>query len=199
MKKQLLVNIRGCNGSGKSTVPLQMMVDPDKYELSVYDDGKSPKLTIFPNYKWIALGTYNNKTGGMDTFKNNQCTFDALDKAIELSKELSFDILMEGVISSTIYSTYSNLFQAKSNENPWLHILILNYLTDVEVCIDRVIKRSGNPNIKKKEIRSKWSTVQRNHYRFKKDGLKSVIINNENTPVESMLKIFLRTVERYRN
>lgn len=209
MKRRLLVNIRGTNGAGKSTIPLQMMVnDTDNYEISVYGDGKNPKLTVFPNYGWIALGTYKNKTGGMDTFKNNQQTLDALDKAIELSKpdgyldkmyDMNFDILMEGVISSTIYSTYTKLLQAKSKEIPWLSILVLNFLPSVEICIDRVIERNGNANIDKKAIRSKWNTVQRNHYRFKHDGLKSIIVNNENTPVDSMLKLFLRTVEKHRN
>ena len=65
MSKRMLVNIRGCNGSGKSTIPMSMIDDPDMFvqELLGSDGKKISALTIFPSYGWVALGTYFNKTG----------------------------------------------------------------------------------------------------------------------------------------
>ena len=115
----MIVNIRGCNGSGKSTIPMSMMeLDPEfeVIKLGVGKTGKpcSPALTVFHKLKWVALGTYFNKTGGMDTYANNADTKKALEYALEHYPD--YDIVMEGVIASTIKSTYAELFQKLEEE-----------------------------------------------------------------------------------
>ena len=110
MSKRMLVNIRGCNGAGKSTIPMAMMDDPDMFvqELVGSDGKKISALTVFPTYGWVALGTYFNKTGGLDTLKNNEITRMTLYAALDLFPE--YDVLMEGIMASTIRSTYIDLF-----------------------------------------------------------------------------------------
>ena len=62
-----------------------MMDDPKMYvhEIVGSDGKKISAITVFPSYGWVALGTYFNKTGGLDTLKNNAVTkltlFAALD------------------------------------------------------------------------------------------------------------------------
>ena len=65
----IIVNLRGTNGSGKSSIPMSMLDDPEMYVVEKPYKGKLRKIaTVFPSYGWIAMGTYFNKTGGIDTF-----------------------------------------------------------------------------------------------------------------------------------
>lgn len=204
---RLLVNIRGCNGAGKSTIPMAMLGDK---KLRVIGLGKhgvtgapvAPFLTVFPSFEWVALGTYYNKTGGLDTYKNNDMTRQALEYAWTHFPE--YDILMEGVIASTIKSTYADLFhkyedRVKAGEITPRKILIMNFLPPVETCIQRVYERNGGKPIQEDQIIGKWNTVDRNSYFFRDQGFVSLRINNGKCPKERMLLNFLETCDKWRD
>ena len=195
----MIVNIRGCNGAGKSTVPMLMMeADPD-YEvikLGVTKTGKpcAPALTIFHKLKWVALGTYFNKTGGMDTFGSNAETREALDYALKHYPE--YDVVMEGVIASTIKSTYAELF--KSMENQGHQVLIMAFLPPLKVCLERIQQRNGGKAINEELVGSKWNTVASSVGYFREQGLTALRIDTSKCSRGNMLKNFLKTVEKYR-
>jgi predicted ABC-type ATPase len=195
----MVVNIRGCNGSGKSTIPMSMMeVDPD-FEvvyLGVSKTGKpcSPALTIFHKLGWIALGTYFNKTGGMDTYKNNADTLMALMYALKNYPE--YDIVMEGVIASTIKSTYAELFQELEEDGH--QVLVMAFLPPLEVCLERIQQRNGGKPIKEELVASKWRSVYKGVEYFRESGLTCLMIDTSKCAKERMLKNFLRTVDKYR-
>ena len=44
---RLVLNIRGTNGSGKSTIPMSMLDDPDMYVITKPYQGKPTKLQQF--------------------------------------------------------------------------------------------------------------------------------------------------------
>ena len=72
-----ILNIRGTNGSGKSSIILSMMDDPKKYLIEKSYKGKMYKIaTVFPSFGWVALGAYEEgrKCGGLDTMPNNELT-----------------------------------------------------------------------------------------------------------------------------
>lgn len=198
---RLLVNIRGCNGAGKSTIPLSMMNDEKLQVVAVNGDKKSPFITVFPSYEWVALGTYFNKTGGLDTYSNNEMTRKALHYA--WTQYPGYDVLMEGVIASTIKSTYSDLFHdyeravKKRQINP-RKIIIMNFLPPVEVCIGRVLDRNGGNPVKEDQIKGKWRTVDRNVSYFKEEGFTSLRVDNSRTSKEAMLRKFLKVCEKYK-
>ena len=148
MSKRMLVNIRGCNGAGKSTIPLSMMDDPEMFvqELMGSDNKRISSLTVFPKYGWVALGTYFNKTGGLDTLKNNDITRMTLYAALDLFPE--YDVLMEGIMASTIRSTYIDLFHEIEENYRNVKVLIVSLLPPVEIAISRVYKRNGGKPIK---------------------------------------------------
>ena len=112
--QNLLVNIRGCNGSGKSTIPLAMMEnDLNVFEVSWLVEGKERVLaTVFPEYQFAALGKYTNKCGGMDSMK----TTDEIRLAVEVLWNLNYNILMEGIMASTVRQTYIDLFTRLNQE-----------------------------------------------------------------------------------
>lgn len=198
MSKRMLVNIRGCNGAGKSTIPMSMMDDPEMFvqELLGSDGKKISALTVFPTYGWVALGTYFNKTGGLDTLKNNEITRMTLYAALDLFPE--YDVLMEGIMASTIRSTYIDLFHEIEGYYRNVKVLIMSLLPPVEIAISRVYKRNGGKPIKEDAVRGKWSTVERNAKYFAEAGFDSIRVNSAKVKKSQMLEAFLKSIEKHR-
>ena len=198
----VLVNLRGTNGSGKSTIAIQMLEkEKDNYQvICLNNNNRSPKITLFPGLGWLVLGTYFNKTGGLDTYKNNIDTENALNRV--LYNYPKYDILMEGIISSTILSTYITLFNTvKDNIEqgviPPRKIIIATFVTPLDICVDRVRARNDKePNIKIMD--SKRRSCIKNISLFKQAGFISIGLDSSNTPIERMLPNFLRTCNKYR-
>lgn len=194
----MLVNLRGCNGAGKSTIPMSMMDDPEMYVHDIMgSDGKRiSAITVFPSYGWVALGTYFNKTGGMDTLRNNETTRMTLYAALDGFPE--YNVLMEGIMASTIRSTYIDLFhEVKEYYGDDLTIMIISLLPPVEVAISRVYSRNGGKPINEEAVRGKWETVARNVAAFGEAGFTSLKVNSAKVPKERMLSAFLKTVRKY--
>lgn len=192
-----LVNIRGTNGAGKSTIPMSMMDDPLMYVHTIFgsDKKKISAFTVFPSYGWVALGTYFNKTGGMDTIRNNETTkltlFAALD-AFPL-----YNVLMEGIMASTIRSTYINLFkEVEAYYGKSVRVVVLSLIPPLEVCLDHVYHRNGGKPVNELAIQSKWLTVERNVKAFSEAGFTSIRVNPSKISRAKMLPAFLRTVKK---
>lgn len=194
---RVLANIRGCNGAGKSTIPMSMMDDPEMYihEIIGSDGKRISSITVFPTYGWVALGTYFNKTGGLDTLKNNEITRMTLYAALDGFPE--YNVLMEGIMASTIRSTYIDLFHEVENYYHELKVIIISLLPPVEVAISRVYQRNGGKPIKEDAVRGKWDTVARNVKYFADAGFTSVRVNSAKVAKHKMLKAFLKTIEKY--
>lgn len=194
----MLVNLRGCNGAGKSTIPMSMMDDPEMYVQDIIgsDRKRIGAITVFPSYGWVALGTYFNKTGGLDTLKNNEVTKMTLYAALDGFPE--YNVLMEGIMASTIRSTYIDLFhEVEQYYGKQLRVLIISLLPPVEVAISRVYSRNGGKPIKEDAVRGKWQTVARNVSAFADAGFTSVRVDSNKVPKHKMLKAFLKTVKKY--
>ena len=204
---KVLVNIRGCNGAGKSTIPMQMMDDPDmrivafKKHPTVPDKMTAPFLTVFPNYGWVALGTYLNKTGGMDTIATTAEMKEALEYAWK--KYPKYDVLMEGIIASTIRSTYIELFDSYEGRvqdgdiNP-RKIIVVNFLPPLETCLERVSERNGGKPVKEDQIASKWRTVARNVQHFRDAGITTLKVDTSKVKKKEMLPRFEALIHKYR-
>lgn len=195
----MIVNIRGTNGAGKSTIPMQMMeLDPEfeVIKLGVGKTGKpcNPAITIFHKLGWVALGTYFNKTGGMDTYGTNEDAKMALNYVLENYPD--YDVLMEGFVVSGIQSTYGEIFHAL--EDAGHQVLIIAFVPPIEVCLERVYKRNGNKPIKEKNVLSKWRSVVSGVNYFRNEGFDVLRIDNSKCLRERMLKNFMKTVEKHR-
>lgn len=196
--KRMLVNLRGCNGAGKSTIPMSMMDDPEMYVHDIMgSDGKRiSAITVFPSYGWVALGTYFNKTGGMDTLKNTAVTKMTLYAALDGFPE--YNVLMEGILASTVRSTYIDLFhEVEEHYGKQLKVLIISLLPPVEVAISRVYSRNGGKPIKEDAVRDKWRIVAGNVSAFADAGFTSVRVDSSKVPKHKMLKAFMKTVRKH--
>lgn len=198
MNQKYLINIRGCNGSGKSTIPLSMMDDVKKYTVEkTYKGKKRIVATVFPTYSWVALGSYHNKCGGLDGYVDTDMIKKGLWYALKQYPE--YHILMEGVIPSTVYSTYETLFRQVQQKYPERTVVVVNLLPPLEECLKRIQNRNGGKPIKEDLVSSKWSTVANNADRFSKAGILSVKWDNsqiwpkyEKIPMIKVLMRFLR-------
>lgn len=195
---KLLVNIRGCNGSGKSTIPLSMMDDPQMYVVEKSYKGKNRKLlTVFPTYGWIAMGSYHNKCGGLDGYADTDMIKKGLWYVLKHYPE--YHVVMEGVIPSTVYSTYEKLFLEVQEKYPERKVIVVNLLPPVEECLKRIQLRNGGKPIKEDLVRSKWSTVAKNADKFAQMGILSFKWDNsqiwpkyEATPMIRLMTRFIR-------
>lgn len=190
----LLVNIRGTNGSGKSTIPISMRDDPDMYEISKPYKGKLKKiLTVFPNYGWVALGAYTRQVGGLDQFPNKAFTEKALDYALKKFPE--YNILMEGILAATTYSTYVDLFkrvQEKYKVQPVIYYL----MPPVEICIERIKKRNGGKAFKEDLVRAKYGMMVRGVEKFVRDGSFPVfVVDNSGIKKSDVITQFFADME----
>ena len=196
-KNRVLVNIRGCNGAGKSTIPLSMMYDPDMCVETLLDSQcqRIAAITVFPNYGWVALGTYFNKTGGLDTISCIEAVKTALHAAICLYPD--YDVLMEGILCSTTFSSYSAIFH-DIESTYGMQVIVLSLMPPVEEAIKRVYDRNGGKPVKENLIRDKWGMVYRSHQKFKHDGFCTVRVNPAKITREQMLPCFMKTINRNR-
>jgi hypothetical protein len=180
-----LVNVRGCNGAGKSSIPLQLLAK-DRGAFIFTWKGKD-KATCFPSFRFVAMGRYRTKTGGLDGFSGNEETLDLL----EALWKTPFDILMEGVISSTIFSTYAELFKELEKRNdPKRAVGVMSLVPPLEVALNRVQSRNGGKEVDTKAITSKWNTVSRNVDKFKEEGLNSWRSDNSGIALDETLNWF---------
>ena len=195
MYKRLLINLRGCNGSGKSTIPLSMMNDRGRYVIEKPYKGKQRKiLTVFPKYNFVVLGAYLNKTGGMDTFPDTELCMKAMNYAI--AKFPGYNILMEGIMASTVYSTWRNAYKKVEEKYPEIQIVILNLIPPLHVALERVQLRNGGKPVNEQAIESKYNTVLRNSKKFKQDGFKSEIWNTSECKKDDMLCEFGNKIKK---
>lgn len=187
---RLLVNIRGTNGSGKSTIPIAMKDDPDMYEVIRPYKGRPKKiLTVFPTYGWVALGAYNRQVGGLDGFPNKAFTKKVLQYA--LKKFPDYNILMEGILASTTYSTYAELFRNVQKE--WdIQPVIYYLMPPVEVCIERIKQRNGNKPFKEELVHNKYAMMQRGIKKFEQaKDFPVFVIDNSSIKISDVKAQFL--------
>ena len=154
-----------------------MLDDPDMYIVEKPYQGKTRKIaTVFPSYGWVALGVYLTKTGGLDCFPDTALTKKAFWYC--LKKFPQYKLLMEGVIASTVFSTYAELFKQAEEKYPERKVYIISLLPPIENCLRRIQKRNGGKAIKEELVASKWQTVQKNVQKFRDAGLASFAWDN---------------------
>lgn len=162
-----IFEIRGCNGSGKSSTPKIMInSDPDAYLLSF----KDICLTICPLFKTIIVGKYNKNvnTGGCDGISGNNSIIKHILLAIDTAKEflssngVVYRILYEGIMTSTTNYGIINFLP----QDIQLNILFMD--TPLEKCMERIlIRNGGNQKIKTDKIKNKFNQIRNQPVKLK--------------------------------
>lgn len=188
-----LVNVRGTNGSGKSTIPFSMLeADPRAFELTYHFENRERVIaTVFPTLGWLALGSYRTACGGLDSYKTTEQTFDS----IKLLWDLDFNILMEGIICSTVRGSYLDFFKSINDEmDKPREIMVFTLLPPFETCLARIQSRNGGKEIKTDQVQSKYNTVKKNVRLFQEAGVTSLTGDNSTISKAETLGWFLKSV-----
>ena len=137
------------------------------------------------------LGSYKNKCGGLDTFKTNEQTADTL----KMVWNLPYNILMEGVISSTVFSSYASLFN-EVNIKGDRQIVVVTLMPPLQVCLDRIQKRNGGKEVKVEQIEYKHKIMKRNFVKFENAGFNCLKLDNSDVKLEDTKTWFLEEINK---
>lgn len=174
----MIVNIRGCNGSGKSSIPQSMLDDPDQYVIEKPWNGKPLKIAmVFPNYGWVVMGHYLRPTGGMDTLPDNTVCMRKIFWYL-LKHYPQYNLLMEGVLCCTVLNPYIKLFNEAMEKYPDRVVYVVSLLPPLQVCLDRIYKRNGGKPIKEADVEKKYNSTIRFIDKFRDAGINSVVWDN---------------------
>lgn len=195
------INIRGCNGSGKTTVISQMMKYDTPFEVTDTFNGKPAViLTVFPNFKFACLGRYigDRKCGGCDIFSKFQPQYESMmdfySQTLEKIWNIGFNIIMEGVIVSTINSSYAELFK-KLTDKGTRKVYGYFITTPLDICISRVLERNGGKDINLKLITRKRNSVLKGAKIFSEHGVQAIEVDNSAYPIDDTLPHFFDDVK----
>lgn len=193
-KDPYCINIRGANGSGKSTFPIQMLLTDDKSYI-LTEDGKDV-ATVFPSYYMVAIGKYYIRTGGMDSGEYHDKSYGRymLDKLWNCG----YNILFEGMTVSSSYDFWRDTLLELEEKYPNVRrVMIMNLVMPLEKLEERIKIRNGGKEIKMKYVKGKQSTVQRNIKKFEADGFNSWVTSTEDVEYDDMLSWFFNQIKEH--
>lgn len=195
-----LVQVKGSNGSGKTTVVKQLL-KLDECTFLRYDNGKIYATLDFEG-GWVAVGAYyaHKPMGGCDMLS----TIDDIKEAIEatvnycLCSDMDMEgVIFEGMMISTIKSTFYaflQLMEAEYGVEPLM--VILN--TTGSGCVERIYKRRYQQRARRRRLNvdnviSKCELVIRHAKTYDPKYVRWM--NVESIPLDRMATVFLEAVK----
>ncbi len=193
-----IVNLRGTNGSGKSTVAFALIEGAREIALAPYQTPKGAQRFVAgyhnPALDLIVVGPYRTQCGGCDGI----ATQALIKESVKLAARRAQHVFFEGVIVSTLYSGYrvlSDELRAEGHHYSWLYLD-----TPLEVCLARIQTRNGGKPIKEDlvadKIKSIASTFNKAHaacYAFdESSGRREDVLMIDHTDAVDVVKELLR-------
>ena len=181
-----IINIRGTNGSGKTTVARAIMRHLYPHKDYTTKNGVFTHLFKTPaNLTVAVIGRYNSSaTGGVDRVKNVR---DIVDAVAELAPHAH--IVMEGLLLSGLQQLTKDIEQAASG-HATIHALTLD--TPKDKCIEQTLKRRvevGNdkPFDPTKSLIPKYRAVELAHLKMKSWGMDARLVSQKDALIISLL------------
>lgn len=149
--EHVIINLKGCNGSGKSTIPQQLIEhDENVVLLTLNKEDPLPIATLCGTSNTIIIGRYFTACGGCDTLIPSQ-----VQVIIQKLWLRDYNILFEGVIVGDIKSTFYELMKACRELSPrQVHFCFMG--THFKECLKRIQKRNGGKEINTEMVRQKY-------------------------------------------
>ncbi|AFX93616.1 terminase small subunit [Serratia phage phiMAM1] len=178
--------VKGCNGSGKSTVPSYLSEkDPDAYVCLL---GSRVLLTVFPSFGILAFGKYDKtKSKGVDSLSD----YAEIELALALSERedlVKYDAFFEGIIPATILHTW-----IEKLNRPARRLVTLFLDTPLATCLSRVDTRNGGEDYNRDLVAEKFRRIESHRVRHKElfPTVPAGMIRSEGKTMEQMVELFL--------
>lgn len=166
---RMLINLRGTNGSGKSTAVVDLMNTFSRDKFLLHDTVVYKVKATRPLY---VLGKYETACGGCDTIKTVQ---QVIDLATELAEQ--GDVLFEGILISTTYGAVGQWSERYGDDFAFAFMT-----TPVEECVRRVEARRkavNNPRpFDSTGLRAKFATIERLRQRLIAENRRVVAVRD---------------------
>lgn len=184
-----IVQIKGSNGTGKTTIMKQLVaLSEDKY-LVRHPITHKPYATVLYDLQWCLVGLYpeDRQMGGTDNI-HTVAEMKAIIKEL-VETYPGYWVALEGMMISTTMTIYNYMLELKEagyNVEPCVVVL----QSSVEGCIKRIEKRRGSPLARTDLVANKCELVMKHVYH---PG-HVTYINIDRVCEEDMLATFLKTV-----
>lgn len=180
-----IIQIRGCNASGKTTSVKQFIQRNNLETMEVSVKGKSTYLTTNKDKSIVVLGRYDKKTGGCDLFANKDHVFNTIEWVIFSLRPKT--IIFEGLIYGLTYRFASQVSDYAKKYN-YEYSGICLYV-DEKIAIERLYKRNGGKPIKEQNIFAKTKSTISSYKKLLANGYKVKMIDTSTIKEEEMYKI----------
>lgn len=190
----MIINIRGTNGSGKTSLvrsilgdnlqPIDLITFPDPTKRDPTRMGWVEGVRGGENF---AIGSYKTACGGLDTIK----TFAQQQEAIRVARSggrfrgwRPRHIFCEGVLCSTVSGSWVEFFKRYPGE-----VLVAYLDTPLEVCLARITARQEAAgrvrDIKMSLVSEKMAAIAKTREKMNAAGVRTVSLHYE-TAIEDL-------------
>lgn len=180
--KPILVNVRGCNGSGKTTV-LRSFVRPDARVVPFDVPDHKPVPVTVGNVEERAFALVGDYTKGGCAGLDRVKTQAAAKYIIERATQVADVVLFEGVLVSTVFEPWLQW----SRQQGGMTWAFMN--TPLDECLKRIYARNGGKEIREALVKNKYYGIQRVQDRAKAAGETVITIHDGDD-----LRTYLKTV-----
>lgn len=189
-----VVQIRGCNGSGKSSIPMALLERGDSLYITTDKDDRKPTATYLPEQSLLILGLYLSGTncGGCDSIDGPQEVY----KVLRSLWNATPDIIFEGVIiGDNKIQTYNHLLEINEQASFKRDIQFCFMDTSLEECLRRISIRNEGKTFKPELVDKKFKAQQRYRaFLMQAPGVKSFDLSTQGTKAD-VLSRFLEAVD----
>lgn len=170
----MIVNIRGTNGSGKSTVVKTFLQRYPYAEIyGVLGPRRPEAYKVRLPGRWLyVIGPYHSNVGGVDNLKDVAGCSEKLVELLERYRRQGH-VIFEGVVLSTFYGAVGDWLRGHKNES-----VVVFLDTAIETCLASLAARkSGHRGTK--NVESKVNAITRVRERMAADGIRTELLRRE--------------------
>lgn len=170
----MIVNLRGNNGSGKTTVIRSFFDQFPQRGLCGLLGPKYPEayqLTLENKKALYIIGPYHSRTGGIDALSGRG--FDGIIGLLDKYSKRGH-VLFEGVVISTSFGVVGEWLYTHKKDS------IVAFLdTPLDVCFDSIMARTGDGG-RSKHVKDKARAIERVKQRMIDRGMRVEVVSRAN-------------------
>jgi len=181
------IHLKGCNGSGKSTIPMQLLrLSKNREYFAARPNTTKPCGVYCPELNLAIVGIYPEGTncGGCDAVGDTQ----SVKTILAALWRRDCHIMFEGVIVGDIKSTFYELMKAFNAVNR-RELSICFMGTPLKECLRRIQERNGGKPINETLVEQKYrNSLGHLKYYLDQGDIDVKVLNTSGTKVEVLRK-----------